>query len=448
MTTPNGAILVAILLAPIARQAPAASDCTPRMDADARNAVLGKLASRLEADYAVPQTATKLAQAVRGKQRSDAYRDISCAPELARRLTEDLYAVAHDRHLRVNYSFGPVPQGLPRPPTAEEIQQMRKLNGMIPELEILDGNVGYIRVNGVPPIAAARDAVAAGFAFVRRTDALIIDDRENHCGDPNTVSLYMSYLSAGPPYVVNTFHWRNGPIEQFKTTDLGELAYGARKPVFVLTSPETFSGGEELAYDLQVFKRGVVVGEVTGGGANPGGPESLGHQFVVNMPRGQAINPVTGGSWEGVGVKPDVAVGARQALSEAHRLAVERLISEMRDSVPRSLLEAVAMKLESVAQAESGEVIRLPDAQLIGTYELLAGQGPAVTIEDKSGRLVQRVSGFPDVQLIFIGGNRYKLEGSPEGSFTSFRLKDGNVQLLREAPGALPRIRGKQAASP
>jgi hypothetical protein len=143
MSTTNGAILVAILLVSIAPQAPAASDCAPTVGADTRNAVLGELASRLEADYAVPHTATKLAQAVRDKQRLDAYRNVSCAPELARRLTEDLYAIAHDGHLRVSYSFGPVPKDLPGPPTAEEIQQMRKLNGMIPKLEILDGNVGY-----------------------------------------------------------------------------------------------------------------------------------------------------------------------------------------------------------------------------------------------------------------------------------------------------------------
>ena len=106
------------------------------------------------------------------------------------------------------------------------------------------------------------------------------------------------------------------------------------------------------------------------------------------------------------------------------------------------------MKLESLAQIESGEVIRLANAQLIGTYVLLAGQGAAVTIQDKDGRLVQIVGGSPDAPLVFIGGNRYKLEGLPEGSFTSFRIRDGRVQLLREAPGALPRIREKQATSP
>jgi hypothetical protein len=54
-----------------------------------------------------------------------------------------------------------------------------------------------MRVNGVPPIQSAHDAVAAAFAFLHNTDALIIDDRENGGGDPNTVALYVSYLRQG-----------------------------------------------------------------------------------------------------------------------------------------------------------------------------------------------------------------------------------------------------------
>ena len=42
----------------------------------------------------------------------------------------------------------------------------------------------------------------------------------------------------------------------------------AKIPVYVLTSKDTFSGGEALAYDVQAHKVGKVVGEVTGGGAN------------------------------------------------------------------------------------------------------------------------------------------------------------------------------------
>jgi len=415
------------------------------ISAHVRKEVLDRLAHELESRYVFEDTAKKLAELVRAKQRSKAYKSITTGPALALALTDDLLKVAHDKHLRVSFSFTPVPQNPPGPPSQEFLIQIRKLNGAIPKVEILDGNVGYMRVNGVPPLEIARSAVAAAFAFVQNTDALIIDNRGNGGGDPNTVALYVSYLSQGAPYVVNTFHWREGNrVVEFKTTELGDLAYGAHKPVFVLTSPGTFSGGEELSYDLKVLKRAVLVGEVTGGGANPGGPVPLGHQFVVNMPSGRPVNPVTGTNWEGVGVKPDIPVSSEAALSRAHGLAIERLMSEASDPVSRSTLDAVVMKLESIAEVESGSATRLANTEILGTYALQAGPGATVTILEKDGRLVQRVDGFPDAALIFLKGNRYKPENFPDGFVTSFRVRGGKTDLLLEVPFGPPTIREKQ----
>jgi hypothetical protein len=415
------------------------------IDARVRKEVLDGLARELESRYVIEDTAKKLAELVRAKQRSNAYRSITTGPALARALTDDLLLVAHDKHLRVSFSFTALPQDPSGPPSQEVLNQMRKQNGAIPKVEILDGNVGYMRVNGVPPLDMARPPVAAAFAFLHNTDALIIDNRGNGGGDPNTVALYVSYLSEGVPYVVNTFHWREGNrVVEFKTTELGDLAYGAHKPVFVLTSPGTFSGGEELSYDLQVLKRAVVVGEVTGGGANPGGSVPLGHQFVVNMPSGRPVNPVTGSNWEGIGVKPDIPVSSEAALSRAHALAIERLKAEASDPVSRSMLNAVSMKLESIDEAESASASRLANAEILGTYALEAGPGAALTILEKEGRLVQRVDGFPDVALIFLKGNRYKPEKFPEGFITSFRVKGGKADLLLEVPFGPPTIREKQ----
>ena len=235
-------------------------------------------------------------------------------------------------------------------------------------MEILDGNVGYMRVNGVPPVDVARPAIAAAFAFLHNTDALIIDDRGNGGGDPHTVAVYVSYLSEGKPFVVNTFHSREGGrVEEFKTTELGDLSYGARKPVFVLTSPMTFSGGEELAYDLQALKRATLVGEVTGGGANPVTIIELGHQFSVSMPDAQGINPITGTNWEQTGVTPDVRVAAADALSRAHVLALDQLAAKASNPVSKAEAEGVLMKLETIDEAESGSATRLSVSELIGT---------------------------------------------------------------------------------
>jgi hypothetical protein len=43
----------------------------------------------------------------------------------------------------------------------------------------------------------------------------------------------------------------------------------------------------------------------TGGGAHPGNPRHLSAHFMMFVPNGRSINPVTHTDWEGVGVVPD-----------------------------------------------------------------------------------------------------------------------------------------------
>jgi hypothetical protein len=436
-----GGVALAVLILAAGRAFAGQAVPTDSIDERVRKDVLEALARELDARYAIPDMGKKLATTIKAKQRANAYKSITSGPEFARVLTDDLSTVAHDKHLHVNFSFTPLPQQGPRglPP------ELRKMNGGISEVRILDGNVGYMKLYGVLPLELARGPVTAAFAFLHNTDALIIDNRSNGGGDPNTVALYVSYLSEGAPYVVNTFHWREGNrVEEFKTTDLGDLTYGSKKPVFVLTGQGTFSGGEELSYDLQVLKRALVVGEVTGGGANPGGPVPLGHQFVVNIPSGQAINPVTGTSWEGVGVKPDIAVPTVAALGQAHRLAIERLSAATADPLSRSMLDAVAMKLEAIEQAESGSVSRLANVELLGDYAPTVGRGTTVHILEKDGRLVRHVDGLTDRELVYLNGNRYRPEGLPEGFAISFRTHQGKTELLLEEPIGPSTIRVKQ----
>ena len=217
---------------------------------------------------------------------------------------------------------------------------------------------------------------------------------------------------------------------EIKTTELGELSYGTSKPVFVLTSSVTASGGEGLTYDLQALKRAVVVGEVTTGGANPGGPEQLGHHFLVNMPKGQVVSAATGTNWEGVGVKPDIPVPAADALTKAYALAIDRLIADATEPPARAELEALAMKLESEAEARSPTTTRLTNAQIIGTYTQNLRPDPPVTITEKDGELVQYIDGFPDRTLAWQAANRYKRSGGLGWSIDCFRVRDGKTQIL------------------
>ena len=210
------------------------------------------------------------------------------------------------------------------PPSAEERAQIRtqvaELDGGFVKVERLDGNIGYLRLDFFLPGDEVAARIAAAMTLVASTDALIIDLRHNHGGWPGVVATLVSYLyEAFDEVHINDIYTRptNATREYWTVSSLPGPRF-ASKPVYVLTSHETFSGGEEFAYDVQNLKRATLVGETTGGGANPGGFAKVAEHFALFVPTGRAISPVTKTNWEGVGVKPDVAVPAAKALDVAY----------------------------------------------------------------------------------------------------------------------------------
>jgi peptidase S41-like protein len=294
-----------------------------QIDDAVRMRVIQALAAHLQAEYVFPDMAERLGREVTEHHAAGRYAAVTSALELARALTADLQATSRDKHLGV--AFQPEPPGDRGAGGASRVPFEPPRNGMIHQLQVLDGNIGYLQSNGVPPLAFSEEAISAAFAFLAHTRALILDCRGNGGGDPQTVAFYLSYLTHGAPFVINTFQTRDGSVEEFATRDLGELSYGEDKPVFVLTSQHTFSGGEELAYDLQALQRAVLVGEVTGGGANPARGVPLGDSFLARIPFAHPVNPFTNSNWEGVGVQPDLVVPAERALEVALDAARARL---------------------------------------------------------------------------------------------------------------------------
>jgi C-terminal processing protease CtpA/Prc len=93
----------------------------------------------------------------------------------------------------------------------------------------------------------------------------------------------------------------------------------------VLTSKDTISGSEELAYDLQNLGRAKSIGETTAGAAHPARDYELNDNFVVFVPNKRPINLITKTNWEGVGVVPDISVSSDAAFQEASELARKEL---------------------------------------------------------------------------------------------------------------------------
>lgn len=129
------------------------------------------------------------------------------------------------------------------------------------------------------------------------------------------------FFSGGPQLLTEVTYPRRKDYFQFWTQPFvqGERYLGRR--VYVLTSRRTFSAGEAFAYAMKHLKRATLVGDRTAGAANPNLFAPILAGFDVSIPIGESKSPITGGSWEGVGVQPDVAVSDADALRAALELA-------------------------------------------------------------------------------------------------------------------------------
>jgi C-terminal processing protease CtpA/Prc len=118
----------------------------------------------------------------------------------------------------------------------------------------------------------------------------------------------------------------------YTSSTLGAARY-LTKPLFVLISNDTFSAAEQFVYDIKALRRGELVGQITGGGANPGDLYRLNDHFSMFVPTETAYNPYTRTNWEGVGVAPDVDAPAKAALLAAYIRALKAVKDTLPDSV-------------------------------------------------------------------------------------------------------------------
>ncbi|MFL9455928.1 S41 family peptidase [Tolypothrix bouteillei VB521301_2] len=123
--------------------------------------------------------------------------------------------------------------------------------------------------------------------------------------------------------------------------------------MYILTSKETFSAAEDFTYNLKALRRATIIGETTGGGAHWGHRHRINDHFVVFIPTGRPINPITQTNWEGVGVTPDIEVSAELALKTAHLIAMNKLlptstqpelIQELHEAIERVQIELEQLK--------------------------------------------------------------------------------------------------------
>jgi C-terminal processing protease CtpA/Prc len=211
----------------------------------------------------------------------------------------------------------------------------------------LRGNVGYLELSKFFRPGPVAPRLTAALQLLTDTAALIIDLRDCDGGDPDTVMLVASAFFDSRTHL-NDVYWRdeNRTEERWTTPRDAGTGYGEGRRILLLVGEDTASGCEDFAYALKNAGRATVFGEKTAGAAHAGSPQRLDAHFVLFVPSGRPISPVTGTDWEHVGVVPDVKVSARKALEAAHVELMKGLIAVEQDLEWKGKLEHMLADLE------------------------------------------------------------------------------------------------------
>ncbi len=392
------------------------------------------VADAIQARYFDAQRGTIIANDLRAAAARGEFDALTDPRELATTLTTRLQP--QDRHFKVSVTpvDAPAPTGA-RAPHAPHAPQgandaARRGNYGIRRVEVQPGNVGYLDLREFAnfpfgqPDAPARRAIESALQLLSGADAVIIDLRDNGGGAPAMVGYLSSAFTPRGADIYNTFHSRSGtrseaPQDWYPTPRLDV-------PLYVLTSGRTGSAAEAFAYTMQNARRATIVGETSGGAANPGGEIDAGNGMRVFVSEGSPTNPISHDNWEGRGVVPDVAVTQADAANTARRMALERIVARGGDNVEaRWALEALRVQTAPPKVALDGYV----------------GEYGAIRLSERDGRLMLQRDRRPPWTLLPLGDDLFTVADEPtrrvaferdaQGRTTALEIRFANGQTMR-----------------
>lgn len=295
------------------------------IDKQLKKSTITTLAQQLEDHYVFPELGKETGEYLKKQLKAGRFDACKDLKSFAKELTKEAQLKTKDKHMRI---LARAPR-VRKKPTIEEMvkaqirdKEWERENGnAFFAVQRFQGNIGYLDIRAFSPAFIGSKEADLYMNLLASSDAIIIDLSKNGGGDPSMVQYLCSFFFNKRIHLNSLYYRKGNKTEEFWTLD----KVGGEKmpdvPLFIVTSDYTFSGAEEFSYNMKTQKRATIVGDTTGGGANPGGQLRINEQFVVFMPGGKAINPITKTNWEGVGVLPDVLVTDGTALEKTKELA-------------------------------------------------------------------------------------------------------------------------------
>lgn len=388
----------------------------------------------LEDNYIIPDKAQLIKKTLLSQLKKEAYNFLTTEPQkLAKKIQADIYNIHRDPHMQLDYNPDwPGHSQVNYKPSEEEIIQSRifekEINYLFKKVEVLPGNIGYLQFDGfVKHIKEAKPIIASALGFLANTSAIIIDLRGNGGGEPEMVSQLESYFFKEKTHMNDIVNRSNKDTTFYYADPAKTDGLTLSMPLYILSSKKTFSAAEDFSYAMQQAKRATIVGEVTGGGAHPMMPFSVGQGFVISVPFARSLNPVTNTDWEGTGVIPDFKVEATKALTKA-----QELIFRERQKTAETKEEKQKQEYLINLLHVNGDLSSLP---LNEFYKFVGTYGPLV-IYREGNKLFCNITGTI-TELAHISKNLFVLDGGAQiefikdskGTYSMARLfvKNGGV---------------------
>ncbi len=186
--------------------------------------------------------------------------------------------------------------------------------------KMLSDDVAYLAVDHFESDAGVK-ALQAAQPQWSKAKALILDLRNNGGGSTSHGLAILSYLTKEPIYNAYSYQREALPLDRARgegvirwksSLDNGKPYSRKRDTIFegkvvVLTGPKTFSAAEDFVVAFKMMKRGLIVGEATGG--------STGQPLYLDLPGGgrgricikRDVFP-DGSEFVGYGISPDIVV--------------------------------------------------------------------------------------------------------------------------------------------
>ncbi len=369
--------------------------------------IIDTLTYKLEQNYVLPDKGKEMSTFINKKYKDGLYNKITNPSTLADILTKDVLSVHNDEHFFIEYNPKLAEQlALPRDSVywAEQLKIDRAKNHGFKNIEVLNGNIGYVDLSYFAYLNPESEKVAnASFQVLSNCKAIIIDLRYGMGGQPEMVACIAKYfIKERKQMFALTLRNRKNNYNLYCEPDNNYTSL-YETPLYILTSYKTFSAAEMLTYFLKTEHRAVIVGEQTRGGAHNAPKSFLYKNFIVALPCGDAYSPTTKTNWEGVGISPDINSKADKALDVAENEIFENYFKVAKDSIEKNNLK---WQLELLtAKNNQPQIDSLKLKKRIGTYSY-------IDISFSGNNLYYERVGRTKFPLVSITENKMRLLGN------------------------------------